>query len=491
MGLFDSLGSIFNSGSGATASAGSPGMPWANILGSILSSIRATPNPGASKGDMARAGRINLITSILGGLGQTYGSYQQQQQKDSATQGIFDILSKGGGEKTVEAAGPVLPGMARPMATTKTPLSEALFAYGKDNPLARDLSMSLGLKSMGNEREDAFNQRKMDLEQSRYTDEQGWKEKTFAADQAYKRDALGQQAQAHRDANRHWQLDHKLRQDEIAANAPYKQAANERVAFGEEVANELMRARLGAGGAPAPEVDKGEVGGFTPAVRPQATAGQLPGTNVAALMDSVAAKKANAVGVERLDKINNDPALRSATEEYRKGRQALESVAQLINTGELQSMDRQMIAKRLVQAIEPNVSVNSMEGEAALTRLGTLNASLKNWVDDTFSDGSRLGSAQIKRALDQLAINVGAQRRSALDLIENKRQYGAQTGVVPGQLPLIGNGFVDGGDPSKIADDAWTMFDSKEHPRTSSGISGREAELEMRKSAILAKRGWR
>jgi hypothetical protein len=408
-----------------------------------------------------------------------------------ANSGLLDIIAKGGGERATEAAGPVMPGMAQPSVMSKIPMSEAFASYGKDHPLAMDSSLKLALDAQGTEREDAFNQRKMDLEQSRYADQQNQWQQSFDQNKAHLRAMEGNAAASlalqRENAKRDWE--YKERQ----LNDPWTQAAKYESVVPGSGAEFLSRALGGHSTATAPgtERDDGSIGGYTPNIPPKSTAGQPSGTNVAALMDSVAAKKTAAASVERLDKITNDPALRSATEDYRKGRLALESVAELVNTGELQSMDRQMVAKRLVQSVEPGNSVNAGEAESALTRMGTAGVYVKNWIDDVFADGTRVGPAQIKRALEQLAINVNAQRQSALDMLENKRQYGAATGVIQQHLPLIGAGFVDGGDPRQLASDAWKIYSTKGQPVAGSGLTGRAAELEMERSAILAKRGWK
>jgi hypothetical protein len=452
------------------------------MLGPLISSIHARPNAGATKGDMARANRINLLTGLFGGLATAYGARQDANAQAEANKGLFDIIAKGGGERATEAAGPVMPGMAQPTAMTKIPMSAAFAELGASNPRLQDSALKLALAAQGNEHQDLWAQKRMDLEQSRYNTEQDWRQQTFGAEQAHRNAMLG----LHRD-----QLNFQKQESE--ALRPYKQLANERNAYGDDIANELLRSRLaaGVGATQAPTTTQSQVSATPGASMPTAATGQPTGTNILALMDSVADKKTAAASVERLDKITNDPALRSATEDYRKGRLALESVAELVNTGEIQSMDRQMLAKRLVQSIEPGIAVNAGEAENALTRMGTAGVYVKNWIDDVFADGTRVGPAQVKRALEQLAINVDAQRRSALDMLENKRQYGAGTGVIQQHLPLIGAGFVDGGDPRQLAGDAWKIFSTKGQPGTGSGLTGRAAELEMERSAILAKRGWR
>lgn len=274
MGILDSLGTLFQSQS----NAGSSGASWATLLGPLISQIRTTANPGATKGDMARAGRMNLFTGLLGGLASTYGAKQEADARTSAQQGLFDLLSKGGGTQEMEAAGPVMPGMKRPTVTSQVPLSQALYAHGRDNPMVRELSLKLGQTASENERTDALNQQKFNREDAWHTDEMGWKEKTFAQNAAHLRamegNAAGSLALQRQQAQ--WQHD-----NDVAA-LPYKQLANERAAYGDDVANELMRARMGAGGAPQAEVDDGKIGGFTPAVQPQATQQQVADPRLAA-----------------------------------------------------------------------------------------------------------------------------------------------------------------------------------------------------------------
>lgn len=188
MGLFDSLGNMFSSGGGA-----STGPSIFSVLGPLISQIRTTPNRGATKGDIARAGRMNLLTGLLGGLGTYYGARQDADAQAGQMKGLFDILSKGGGEQTVEAAGPVMPGQPTPTATTKVPLSQALYAYGRDNPLARSLAMQMGMGATENERTDAYNQQKFDRENLWHSDEMGWKQKQLEAEQGYRNASLGLQ----------------------------------------------------------------------------------------------------------------------------------------------------------------------------------------------------------------------------------------------------------------------------------------------------------
>jgi hypothetical protein len=421
MGLFDSLGSLFSSGSGAAAS---PGMPWANILGSIISSIRATPNAGATKGDIARAGRINLATSILGGLGQTYGSYLHQQEKDAATQGIFDILAKGGGEKTVEAAGPVMPGMERPMVPTKTPLSEALFAYGKGNPLARDLSMSLGLKSMDSEHQDLWAQKRMDLEQSRYNTEQDWRQKTFGAEQAHRNAMLGLQ----RD-----QLNFQKQESE--ALRPYKQLANERNAYGDDIANELLRSRLAAGGAPAPEVDKGEVGGYTPATPPKATQQQVTDPRLAAfdiVLQRKAAEKAATVGGQAFEKIVGSKEFQELNNSYN---QIGIMAASLKDNSKVSDL---AFANGWAKAMKPGEGVMADDIKTTLSASGVQAGAIAQFMDVLMGVPGATLDSTTKRKLLEVAGEAVRQREAGYQNIVGayQGQYG-KTFVDPWKRPSV------------------------------------------------------
>ena len=262
MGFFDSLSSIFGSGGGTTAAASASPNPWmvgASILGGILSQRRATPNPGASRSDIERANRFNMIASLLGGGLQAYGQYNlandAQQQRQNALAGLMDIYSKGG----IEQQGSMPDGSAMP----KLGLSRSLMQYGAQNPAIQEDALKLGLQSMA-----------ADREQERWDQELGFRREGMQAEQKY-RDAMLAQNRAeaaamaaHRNATLGLQQQELgLRKQEAEFMKPIKEAQVIGSIYGEDVARAYaQQQRLGL----SPQPPQGN-GLFTPVNGGQST----------------------------------------------------------------------------------------------------------------------------------------------------------------------------------------------------------------------------
>src|SRR5574343_1943603 len=236
MGIFDSLGSLFGGGStasaGATGYGASSGMPWLQGLAMLAQSFKATPRPGASQKDMDKANRINMLTGLLGAGAGMYAQRQDQEAKQTALQGLFDIYKNQGMNQNMQ--GPTMPG-EMPLDAG---LSQRIFAWGQQNPGLSEQAMKLGLDAMN---QDVANQRyaqEMDLKRSEIERQASQWEKTFNAQRDYQNASLGLDRQKI-----------NLQRQEIEANKPFKMLQTIGGIFGDDVAREVAPSILGGGGS--------------------------------------------------------------------------------------------------------------------------------------------------------------------------------------------------------------------------------------------------
>jgi hypothetical protein len=162
LGSILSLGaSLFGGGSaptgGAAPSAG--GLDWGSILSAIgktAGSFKATPNEGASRKDIEKANRFNLLAGLLGGGAQIAGGVMSQQRRGEAYNALSDILA-GKATTTGQAMAPSEPGAvgAMPTVTTEAPQSSAsrIMALGKQYPELSDKFLELGIKQQQSEQD--------------------------------------------------------------------------------------------------------------------------------------------------------------------------------------------------------------------------------------------------------------------------------------------------------------------------------------------------
>lgn len=161
LGSLLSLGaSLFGGGGAPTAAAPSSGggLDWGSILAAIgktAGSFKATPNEGASRKDIEKANRFNLLAGLLGSGAQIAGSVMSQQRKGEAYNALADILG-GKATTTGQAITPSETGAvgAIPTVTTQGPQSTAsqMLALGKQYPEYADKFLELGIKQQESER---------------------------------------------------------------------------------------------------------------------------------------------------------------------------------------------------------------------------------------------------------------------------------------------------------------------------------------------------
>lgn len=124
------LSNLFSSPSTSTGtpSAGG-GTDWGAILSAIgqtAGQFKATPREGASRKDIEKANRFNLLTGLLGGGAQIAGGLMSQQRQGEAYNALADILS--GKDTTLGTPIPSEEGQAvgaMPTVTTEAPISQA------------------------------------------------------------------------------------------------------------------------------------------------------------------------------------------------------------------------------------------------------------------------------------------------------------------------------------------------------------------------------
>ena len=131
LGSILSLGaSLFGGGgSGAAAPSSGGGLDWGSILAAIgktAGSFKATPNEGASRKDIEKANRFNLLAGLLGSGAQIAGGVMSQQRKGEAYNALADILG-GKATTTGQAITPSEIGAVgtTPTVTTQGPQSTA------------------------------------------------------------------------------------------------------------------------------------------------------------------------------------------------------------------------------------------------------------------------------------------------------------------------------------------------------------------------------
>lgn len=160
LGSILSLGASLFGGGGSPAAAPSSGggLDWGSILAAIgktAGSFKATPNEGASRKDIEKANRFNLLAGLLGSGAQIAGGVMSQQRKGEAYNALADILG-GKATTTGQAVTPSETGAvgATPTVTTQGPQSTAsqMLALGKQYPEYADKFLELGIKQQESER---------------------------------------------------------------------------------------------------------------------------------------------------------------------------------------------------------------------------------------------------------------------------------------------------------------------------------------------------
>lgn len=191
MSIFDSISGLFGGGSSTGASTGGYGagadMSWLKGLAMLASSFKATPNQGASRQDVEKANRYNMLAGLLGAGAGMYAQRQDAQAKQNALQGLFDIYKNQG----TEFQGPTLPGQTMP----KMGLAESIFAFGKQHPGLSDQAMQLGLSAMQNDVQNKRYEQEFGFRQSQADEDRRFREQQFQAEQAYRNANLGLQRQ--------------------------------------------------------------------------------------------------------------------------------------------------------------------------------------------------------------------------------------------------------------------------------------------------------
>lgn len=145
------VSSFFTPASTETPSVGAS-TDWGSILSAIgqtAGKIKATPRAGASRKDVEKANRINLLTGLLGGGAQIAGGLMSQQRKGEALGALGDILSGAGtttGQPITASEGAV--GGAMPTVTTGAPQSQfaKTMALAKQYPELSDKFLDIGIK---------------------------------------------------------------------------------------------------------------------------------------------------------------------------------------------------------------------------------------------------------------------------------------------------------------------------------------------------------
>lgn len=121
------LSSLLSSGP-STSTSPTSSTDWGSILSAIgqtAGQFKATPRAGASRKDIEKANRINLLTGLLGGGAQIAGGLMSQQRKGEAYSALGDIL----GGKATATGQPITPsegavGGVPPTVVTEPQLSE-------------------------------------------------------------------------------------------------------------------------------------------------------------------------------------------------------------------------------------------------------------------------------------------------------------------------------------------------------------------------------
>lgn len=269
MGIFDSLSSLFSSSGGVNAT-GYTGQvtPITNLLGSILGSIKATPRAGASRKDMEKAERINMLTGLLGTGLSAYGERENRRAQQTALQGLFDIYKNQGMNQNMQ--GPTMPGQM----PLDAGLGQRIFAWGQQNPGLSDQAMKLGLEAMNQDvanqryaQEQAFRQQQADLNANQW-------QQSFDAQRAYQNASLGLQERQLGASQQNQMMRFQQAQEQAKAKAQQDILAN--VLKQTEGADPAIRAKLAMGqvtepnpdyipnapmvtGVTAPEILRGEV----------------------------------------------------------------------------------------------------------------------------------------------------------------------------------------------------------------------------------------
>jgi len=442
MGFLDSLSGIFNSGAPTAAASASPN-PWmvgASILGGILSQRRATPNPGASRGDIERANRFNLIASLLGGGLQAYGQYNlandAQQQRQNALAGLMDIYSKGG----MQQQGPMPDGSIMP----KLGLTQSLMQYGAQNPAIQDDVLKLGLQSMT-----------ADREQERWDAQRAMQQSQFDATLGLQRDQLTASAQ------------HNRAMEGIAAMNARASAANAQAAAGArqqqamlgmlEGADPMLKARILAGqttepnpnyvpesapripGISSPEVLSGEAQQQPPSV---------------SLLQKALSQSTERADMERQRPYINDALQRLDTVDQHKG--YTNAIKQFEVVDNLLKGDRfqQEQALKIITSMADNTA--AMQGEMDTSFRGLMsnaNRSLdeaKSWLGNK----ADLTPAQRTALLQTAGIYAGGAQNALRNRMRAEESQLSQFGVPSGRLilfnpylerqfPNVGDGVVE------------------------------------------------
>lgn len=140
------------SGGPSTTTSPTASTDWGSILSAIgqtAGQIKATPRAGASRKDIEKANRINLLTGLLGGGAQIAGGLMSQQRKGEAYSALGDILSGRGtttGQAVIPSEGAI--GGTTPTVTTGTTQSPftRTMALAEQYPELADKFLDVGIK---------------------------------------------------------------------------------------------------------------------------------------------------------------------------------------------------------------------------------------------------------------------------------------------------------------------------------------------------------
>src|SRR5574343_177276 len=426
MGIFDSLGSLFSSTGGVNAT-GYTGQvtPIVSLLGSLLGSIKATPRAGATRKDMEKAERINMLTGLLGTGLSAYGERENRRAQQTALQGLFDIYKNQG--MTQNMQGPTMPG-EMPLDAG---LSQRIFAWGQQNPGLSEQAMKLGLDAMN---QDVANQRyaqEMDLKRSEIERQASQWEKTFNAQRDYQNASLGLDRQKI-----------NLQRQEIEANKPFKMLQTIGGIFGDDVAREIAPQILGGQGVTKPIPTTSENQYMTPIDGGQAQQILDPIQNA---RKNVAQRELKDLSLKRVDELRKTPDVVKSIDDATGLQTILQQFGSIVEnvkkSGGYMPMDKTAFAKLFQQTIEKGLAVNPSEVEAAISPEGGFSSSTAGNFLRRLTGGTGLNDINIERAFTNMTELVRQKNQEAKNKILGLQKFGARTGVLKEDLDLLGFGL--------------------------------------------------
>lgn len=399
MGFLDALSGIFSSGSGASAGGYTGANPFLVALGGLASRFRATPNPGASRGDIERANRINLLAGLVGAGVNAYGAYSDNQGKQQALQGLFDIYKQGG----TRQQGPMPDGSAMP----KLGLAESIFAWGAQNPGLSDQAMQLGLQAS-----------QQDIANRRYDQERAFQQQQFEQRQSEFDRQLAETSRMHNAS---------IAQQQAQLGLGYAQlnAANQRASMSAQDAQQraLLQAVEGADPSVKAQIRAGQMFAPNPNYVPP-TAPKVPGVSAPEVLDGTAQQQPEYRNLYA-------EALKQSDERAQSERERPyinDAIGRL--SGDVRAQGYTNLLDKTYNVINQNLDAGNRAAQIEAVRL--LN---------TMADASVVNAGDMDRAMKALFTNA------AQSAIEAKSWLGAQTTLTPtqiAQLKQINNIYASG-----------------------------------------------